>query len=262
MCLDLRNRTSLICVLLGNGKIFGTSWIRMEAEILMVSSISLCAKTFFFNALFDASLAEGGLSPIMQRPAKDKEFGQATINQVRARVQRLTREIQKQRLLLDQLRFTKEAAQRSAAVTRRRLEEARDDENELVLRFVEAKLRYELLTDAKSGLEDHIAEVRRDTAQVDADTASKQHTRDNLAAVLLQKQNETRHLESSAGAFVRRIQRDEDDLSRTARELQATTERVDLERSELDAMEERLRVIRGAVQDAIQYSTGSPAQQR
>jgi predicted nucleic acid-binding Zn-ribbon protein len=138
-----------------------------------------------------------------------------------------------------------------------RLQEARDDENELILRFVEAKLRFELLSDAKSGLEEHIAELRRDIASTDADTSSKRHTRDNLAAVLLQKQNETRQLESSSSALSTRIRKDEDDISRTARELRATTERVDAERSELGAMEERLRVIRGAVQDAIQYSTAS-----
>ena len=51
------------------------------------------------------------------------------------------------------------------------------------------------------------------------------------------------------------MRQDEDELRRTARELRVTTERVEQEKSELEAMEDRLRVIRGAVQDAIRYST-------
>ena len=56
------------------------------------------------------------------------------------------------------------------------------------------------------------------------------------------------------------MQQDEEELRRTARELRSTTERVEAEKSELDAMEARLRVIRGAVQDAIRYSTAAPPQ--
>ena len=187
--------------------------------------------------------------------AKDKDFGQATINQVRARVQRLSREIEKKRPVLEQLGAAKASAQTHAENVRRQLIEARDDENELVLRFIEAKLRFELLCDAKSGLQDHISELRRDTTQVEADTVSKKHTLDNLAAVLRQKQNETLNLEASASNHERRMRQDEDELRRTARELRVTTERVEQEKSELEAMEDRLRVIRGAVQDAIRYST-------
>ena len=187
--------------------------------------------------------------------AKDKDFGQATINQVRARVQRLSREIEKKRPVLEQLGVAKASAQTHAENVRRQLIEARDDENELVLRFIEAKLRFELLCDAKSGLQDHISELRRDTTQVEADTVSKKHTLDNLAAVLRQKQNETLNLEASASNHERRMRQDEDELRRTARELRVTTERVEQEKSELEAMEDRLRVIRGAVQDAIRYST-------
>lgn len=130
---------------------------------------------------------------------------------------------------------------------------ARDDENEFVLRFVEAKLLHELLSDECSALDDELVQCRRDITSLGGDLQVKERTRSRLSCVEDQRRNE---LDASERG-VQECQRQSEDITASLRDIvrHGNVVRGDAEEQGalLGEMKERLHGIREAVTDALAH---------
>lgn len=184
--------------------------------------------------------------------ARDKSLHQSTIMKVNRRIRRLGNDKNEQEAHITQL--TAELRQLEAQIEQETSAVlcARDDENELVLRFVEAKLLHELLSDERSALDDELVQSRRDITSLGGDLQVKERTRSRLLCVEDQRRNEL--VASERG--VQECRRQSDDVYSSLRSIVRQSNAVKgyarEEGAHLGEMKERLHGIREAVADALQ----------
>lgn len=156
-------------------------------------------------------------------PNKDKKLSPSTVMQIHKRLSRLERSTADQQRKIRQLEQTEMTLDREIAAERDALLAARDDEAELVLRVIEAKLREQSLLDRRSTMEDHITQWKRDGQALQTDKRAKLRSLDKLMHVTQQKENEvvrTRRYARSCEARAKAIVASTKTISRATRELQ------------------------------------------
>ena len=131
------------------------------------------------------------------------------------------------------------------------LEEAADEERELVLRVVEAKLLQECLMHNKTILTEGTSHVRRERHSLKADITSKKSVLDHVIVLSDHRRNELTTMQQ-------RCDNGEDHIATTRALLDAnrsaaseTTAILKAERDELRAMEMRLDVVRKSVAKSL-----------
>lgn len=183
--------------------------------------------------------------------SKDKSLGQATINKVHHRISRLKRDEGQIRASLKELDDEHKSVDAAIEKMTRALLSARDDENELVLRFVEAKLQNELLSDAKCTLDDDITQLRRDLYALEGDLRTKERLSSLLLNVEQQRKNEAETIRSFAESCAKQAKEVEDKNKEASRALHTVSSRIEAETMNLSAMEMRLESIKESVSNAL-----------
>ena len=178
-------------------------------------------------------------------------MGQCVVRKVHTRMSRLERSTTDNAAGLAALRRELHDLNSALARSKEALLSAQNEENELVVRFVEAKLRCERLTDQAADVRDAMTQLRRDSFALDADLQIKVAKRDELAAARRQKELELAQLESLLAHCERRTRETDEQFRRRIRELHRTRVAVHNEHAELTSMEERLASIRDTVTTAL-----------
>lgn len=181
----------------------------------------------------------------------NKEFPQTLVAKVKAKLNRVARE---RKELEQQLKATKKDLEntRKALIERQNaLLNAADDENELLLRVVEAKLHLEAIGDEKAVLSTEITALRRETVADEATASSIESELLARKCLLDQTIHDTEEYSAAAAALTRKALEWETKAKSAREATDFGTAAIERERARLTQMEGRYDTMRRAVWEVL-----------
>lgn len=190
----------------------------------------------------------------MHGALKDKALSQNTVHKVHNRIRRLQRDVEAGVSVSRGLGAQLKAALAEVDDQKRMLWTARDAENELVLRYIEAKLQNELLSDAAAVLDNDIVQLQRDIAAVSGDLTVKECNAFRLRGAEQQRRNEVDAAQTFISQCHAKAALAETSCTSTLKTLSQTKRQYESESKSLATMCDRLKSVKENVERAVALS--------